>query len=182
MDALKRCRAFLLLLGCAGLVFPTHVRAQLPRTAAPQRLPAPTQVRALRDVVLGAEQSLHGTVINSEAHRVARQVVVLSDKNGELASTVTNEEGRFVFVRLRGGVYSLSVDGVSHVFRVWTAAAAPPRSLTEVALTTGEAVQRGQRPFFELFVSDPIVLGVVLAAAIAIPVAINNSRSKKPAS
>ena len=42
MDALKRCRAVFLLLGCAGLVFPTHVRAQLPRTAAPQRPLPPT--------------------------------------------------------------------------------------------------------------------------------------------
>jgi hypothetical protein len=125
---------------------------------------------------------LQGVVFDVHARPLAGQSVLLMYNNRELARTASDQDGRFAFAGLRGGVYGLSVDGVSYVYRVWTATAAPPNAQAQVALVKGGLIQRGQRPFGELFVCDPVVLGVVLAAAIAIPVVIHNSRSDRPAS
>lgn len=183
MNTFKWCRTIIVTVACIGVVFPFSVRAQeLKSNSRSRGSGAAQETRAVRDVTLGTGGTLRGTVFDAQAHRVARRSVVLTYHGKELARTETNDEGRFGFRGLRGGVYGLSLDGVSSVYRVWTAAAAPPHSISEVALVTGEMVQRGQRPFAELFVSDPIVMGVILAAAIAIPVAVHNSRSDRPAS
>ena len=183
MNTLKWCRAVLVALACLGIVFPLHVLAQVPPSETrPPGSGTGQESHAAGDVVLGPGGTLRGTVFDAQAHYVARQLVVLTYNGQELARVESNEKGRFGFRGLHGGVYGLSLEGVSRAYRVWTAAAAPPHSISEVALVTSEIVQRGQRPFCELFVSDPIVMGVILAAAIAIPVAVHNSRSDRPAS
>jgi hypothetical protein len=42
-------------------------------------------------------------------------------------------------------------------------------------------VERGQRPFSDLFFADPLLVGLVVAAAIAIPIAVSSSRNDRPA-
>lgn len=183
MNTWKWCRAVLVALACTGVVFPLPVLAEgpEPETGSTKSGVAPER-HAVRDVVLGPGGTFRGTVFNVQAHRVAQRIVVLTYNGQELARTESNDQGQFGFRGLRGGVYGLSLGEVSRAYRVWTATAAPPHSISEVALVTGEIVQRGQRPFYELFVSDPVVMGVILAAAIAIPVAVHNSRSDRPAS
>jgi hypothetical protein len=183
MISLKWCQAILVFVATLGILFPFPARAQAPGTATAAGKAALARASVgVRDVVLGTGGTFRGTVFNAQAHRVPRQVVILVHDGRELARAESNAKGQFGFRGLRGGVYGLSLDGASHVYRVWTAAAAPPHAIPEVALVTGETVQRGQRPFCELFVSDPIVMGVILAAAIAIPVAVHNARSDRPAS
>lgn len=182
MNMLKYCRAGLVTLACLGIVLPGTLWAETPDPAAPTATSQSPGGQVVRDVALGAGGMLAGTVFHVQGQPSPRQVVILTQGRRELARTVTDGQGRFAFAELRGGVYGLSVDRVPQVFRVWTSRAAPPNSISHVALVTGGPVQRGQRPFCELFVCDPVVLGVVLAAAIAIPVAVHNTRSHRPAS
>jgi len=182
MSTFKCCRAVLVVLACVGVVLPSQLWAAPPGQDTRTELGRASEAQAVRDVALGPDGSLRGTVFNVQALRMPGQVVILTRNNRELARVVSDDKGRFEFRDLSGGVYGLTVDGTSRVYRVWTSTAAPPRSIAEVALVTRGFVHRGQRPLADLFVSDPIVLGVILAAAIAIPVAVSNSRSGRPAS
>jgi hypothetical protein len=42
-------------------------------------------------------------------------------------------------------------------------------------MVAGEGVERGQRPFSDLL-SGPLLIGLLIAAAVAIPIAIHNSQ------
>jgi hypothetical protein len=161
-----------------GLLVPSRpIRAdESSRPSAPSRT---TGHRApeVSDVRLDENGSLKGIVIGPYGQSMPRQAVVLSLANRELARTASDKSGRFELPGLRGGVYQLSVGDSHHVYRVWQANAAPPISAAEVTLLAPGTVQRGQRPIGELFIFNPLVLGVIIAAAIAIPIAVNNSRS-----
>lgn len=166
----------------SGLVLPYPLWAEPPGLHGSATTRATAPAAPVRDVALGPGGTLRGTVYNTEGQRQSHQSVILTCGARPLARATSDDQGEFTFRGLRGGVYGLSVSGASQVYRVWTAQAAPPKAIPQVALVTGGLVQRGQRPFYELFVCDPVVLGVILAAAIAIPVAVNNSRSHRPAS
>jgi hypothetical protein len=182
MDALKYCRAALVTLASIGMLLPVDLWADTPGRESAWGHVSASGAKVVCDVALGPGGKLRGTVFDVQAQRVSGQVVILFHGGRELATAVSDDRGQFGFEGLRGGVYGLAAGGASQVFRLWTPAAAPPHSIAEVAVVTGGQVQRGQRPFAELFVSDPIVLGVIIAAAIAIPIAVQNSRSDRPAS
>lgn len=182
MGTLKCCRLVLTTLACAGLIVPPHLWADTSQQAAPSRTWGPARTPSVQDVALDADGTLRGALLTRQGNPLPRHLVILSRDRHELGQTMSDDQGRFRFPGLRGGVYGLSADGPSQVYRVWTANAAPPKAIPEVVLISGDVVQRGQRPFAELFVADPVVLGVILAAAIAIPVAVHNSRSDKSAS
>lgn len=165
-------------LATTGLLIPSKpVDAGEP--SVPERPPGVSGRHAaeVRDVRLDGSGSLRGIVIGPNGQYMPHQTVVLRLNNQELARTETNDGGRFELPHLRGGVYELSVGDSYHVYRVWQANAAPPISVPEVTLLAPGTVQRGQRPIGELFIFNPLVLGVIIAAAIAIPVAVHNSRS-----
>ncbi len=182
MYVLARCRAGLVAAGCISLILPSQLGAQLPEFRKQHATGNDPSHEAVRDVRLGPLATLRGLVYSAEGHLMPAKVVVLAQGDQELRQTTTDKEGRFAFSGLRGGLYWLSVDRSSQVFRVWTEAAAPPHSLGEVVLVSGGQVRRGQHPFGELFVCNPLVLGLIIAAAIAIPVAVHNSGERRPAS
>jgi hypothetical protein len=182
MHVLARCRAGLVVAGCISLMLPSQLGAQLPQLRKQHATRNDSSIEAVRDVRLAPHETLRGVVYSAEGHLMAGKAVVLAQSDQELQQTTTDKEGRFAFRGLRGGLYWLTVDRSSQVFRVWTEVAAPPHALTEVVLVSGGVVRRGQHPFGELFVCNPIVLGLIIAAAIAIPVAVHNSAERRPAS
>lgn len=98
-----------------------------------------------------------------------------------VARSVTDKSGNFVTGDLRGGVYQIAAGmGVTTV-RAWDAAAAPPVARPAALVVGSPAVVRGQRKFGSLVATDAIVLGTIIAAAIAIPIIINNSGNDEPA-
>ncbi len=138
----------------------------------PQR-PAPP----VRDVALDRVGTLVGQVVDEHGVPQAQQQVVVRRVNIEAAEakTLTDATGRFAVVGLQGGLHELSVGHVTTTHRLWTPAAAPPAAAREVLLVSSDAVQRGQRPIADLL-TGPVLIGLIIAAAIAIPIAIHNSR------
>ena len=111
-----------------------------------------------------------------------------------LAEATTGADGRCQFSDLTGGVYQFTFLNQSKSVRLWTSSAAPPHAVTELLLVGDQTVARGQcdcegpcdggcgavdgpDPFVGIFGSEPIMIGMLVAAAVAIPIAVHNSQS-----
>jgi hypothetical protein len=89
--------------------------------------------------------------------------------------TTTDAEGHFQFTGVRAGVVRLGNDEAGLAVRCWTHGTAPPSAIKSVLLSPNEEILRGQRPIAD-FLSGPVLIGLIIAAAIAIPIAIHNSK------
>ncbi|MBX3434792.1 MAG: carboxypeptidase regulatory-like domain-containing protein [Pirellulales bacterium] len=169
---------------------PAAVVAQTPveRQAAPANVapPAPRVV----DVKLDARGALAGVVTNPQGVPVAGQTVVVADAKPVVGAT-TDQQGRFRIEGVRGGVHQVQVGGQVQMCRAWTPAAAPPSAAPQLlvvenadlalAQNCGSPVAAGMAGCKEAL-ANPLVVGGLIAAAIAIPIAIHNSRDDDPSS
>ena len=129
----------------------------------------------ISDVALGAGGQLTGWVVDAEGRPVGESPVVLLQKGRKVAQAVTDARGQFQVSRLRGGVYQVVAAQGGGVYRLWAPATAPPSAAKGVMVVTQSDVIRGQIPYRDLFTSDRVLRGGVIAGAIAIPVAIYNN-------
>jgi len=106
---------------------------------------------------------------------LAHHTIVLHQGGKLIAQTRTNDSGAFAFVGVGGGVYQLSTGASTIVCRAWTSKAAPPVADDRVTMVASPQIIRGQQPFAAVF-SNPLFVGLIVAAAIAIPVAIHNAQ------
>ena len=112
-----------------------------------------------------------------------------------VASGKTNEKGVFRTGPLTGGVYQIAVTGRMQELRVWRGAAAPPRAEKIATFVVGPTVraQGCANPSCTVancdggcsgaggfkngplgFMFHPLVIGAAVAAAIAIPLALDD--------
>ncbi|MBP62417.1 MAG: hypothetical protein CMJ62_12930 [Planctomycetaceae bacterium] len=142
-------------------------------SAAPPNDRAATPQASVLDVELGADHSLSGQLYGSEGQTKAGVLVrVVANRGSE---TKTDSEGRFRLTNVQAGVIRLAAEDADIAVRCWTHGTAPPTASKRVLLTPNQQIQRGQRPIAD-FLSGPVLIGLVIAAAIAIPIAIHNSR------
>jgi hypothetical protein len=143
----------------------------------------------IADVALGPDGELTGRAINEQGQPWADAQVELLNDNKVVAKPVTDERGQFRVLRLRGGVYQLrSRNSLTH-FRAWTVGTAPPSA--EVGVTLSQGVVRGQgctTPGCTTagcggrcgqgsalgLLMHPLVITAGVAAAIAIPLALDD--------
>ncbi|MGD9854682.1 MAG: carboxypeptidase-like regulatory domain-containing protein [Planctomycetaceae bacterium] len=128
----------------------TTVKAVLPcvaiaiaasATAAEQtRLSQP----AVSDVVLQADGTLVGRLIDAEGRAIDGAAVTLSKNQDVVAHTTTDAEGAYRIALDRGGVYRVTAGRTSRDFRVWPAQTAPPGAQTYATLVEAKGVVRGQ--------------------------------------
>jgi len=120
---------------------------------------------------------LVGQVVNDQGTAEAGVPVSIRSQNRELAVAKTGKEGYFAFRGLHGGVYQLVADRGHGVYRVWSPGTAPPAAQEGALLVNSDQVVRGQAGGggFRSFITNPLVIAGVVAAAVAIPVAIHNS-------
>jgi hypothetical protein len=87
----------------------------------------------------------------------------------------TDAEGRFEFAGAKVGTYQVVSHGAAGSYRVWDAASAPQTVKQGVIHTVDPQVARGASSggLFGLL-SNPLVLAGVIAAAIAIPLAVDD--------
>ena len=96
-----------------------------------------------------------------------------------VAQAVTDANGHFVAHKLTGGVYTVQTLGNVEHYRVWTNEAAPPSALNDLNISGGEIV-RGQYDYDDVpsgrwgILAHPWLIGLGVAAAIAIPLALDN--------
>jgi hypothetical protein len=100
-------------------------------------------------------------------------------------NTYTDEQGHFRMEGLVGSTYQVQAAGQIQIVRAWAEGTAPPQALDALLLVYDNPVVLGQncgspvcgsgvcgvpRPL-----ANPFILGGLVVAAIAIPVAIHNS-------
>jgi hypothetical protein len=129
----------------------------------------------ISDVALGAGGQLTGWVVDAEGRPVGKSPVVLLQNGHQVAQAVTDARGQFQVPRLRGGVYQIVAAQGGGVYRLWAPATAPPSAGVGLMIVTRGEVVRGQIPYRDLFASDRVLHGGVVAGAIAVPVAIYNN-------
>ncbi len=134
------------------------------------------------DVALDRQGHLSGVVVNLHGIPAAGVEVVVSQKGDEILRAKTDALGRFSTGKLPGGVYLIASGGQGRLVRAWTTQAAPPAAKPLALLVVGDRLVRGQMPLEDFFASDAFVITAMVAAAIAIPIAVHNSRSRRPAS
>lgn len=177
MDHVRTLKALCVGLSALGMLLPPSVvEASMPASLTT----APTPVDLVADTELDSFGFLHGRVFSARGLPAADVTVVLRQTDRELVRTETDAQGRFRLGRLRGGTYQLSVGAQGRLVRAWAAHTAPPAAGDIVVVLRDGDVVRGQMPLEEFFASDAVLLIGLVAAMIAIPIAIHNSKPKSP--
>jgi hypothetical protein len=166
--------------GIAALVCGSMLTAQLAQAASP---PIATSARsieavqfAVRDIQLADAGAFRGQVVDAQG-KARPQLPVLVARRGEpVARTETDQEGRFAIQGLAAGMYEVHTPISTNVYRVWSNGTAPPSAVTEAMITGDEALVRGQMRGGQAlsWLANPWVLAGLVAAAIAIPLALDD--------
>lgn len=142
------------------------------------------QSDSLSNVQLAANGTLRGLLVTAEGQPVAGETVRIhaqGDMKTVAHTVVSDRNGRFQVAGLKSGTLVVSVKDNSYACRVWAEGMAPPASVKTAAFVTGQQVVRGQngRPGFmnriySLTTKQKVCLGLIVAAAIAIPIALDD--------
>ncbi len=143
----------------------------------------------LRNVELTPAGSLEGQLLATDGSAIQNtKVLVRSQANPQKVGQqiVTDAKGRFLATGLKSGACVLEADGQTFAVRVWKKGTAPPKSLQNIALVQPtEGSVRGQSLTDNRIVNavrsmsrgQKIACGVLLAAAIVIPIALDDDGS-----
>ena len=143
---------------------------------------------AIQDVALDPDGTLRGTVISADGNQSSYTPVQFHQQGRLVAQAVTDASGHFVARKLTGGVYTVQTPANVEHYRVWTNQAAPPSALGSLNISNNEII-RGQYdgvphvdgPHYDYghgrpkLLSRPWLLGLGVAAAIAIPLSVDSS-------
>ena len=165
-----RCAAAVFAL--AGIFGNQLALAASPATPRPS---APASRVAVRDIALLDGGVLRGQVVDAAGTAQANTKVAIARQDAVVATATTNDDGRFEFAGLSGGVYQIISPQSSGAYRIWSARTAPPSAEREVLLVAGEDVVRGQGPQGGAlrWLGNPWVLGGIVATAIIVPLALD---------
>jgi len=138
--------------------------------------PAPRQAR-IPDVSLSQDGAFFGKVIDTQGRPITKAQILFSQANKTVAKVSSQQHGEFRVTGLRPGVYQVVVSPNQAVtVRVWNKQSAPPTARPELLVIVGDETVRGQRRLGELLpLENKLVVGGMVAAAIAIPIAVANS-------
>ncbi|MHB9077332.1 MAG: carboxypeptidase-like regulatory domain-containing protein [Pirellulaceae bacterium] len=154
----------------------SQLRAWEPPRLTPASRTLDQPVRTV-DIALGTSGELRGQVLDVQGRpATASRIVVLQDGR-PVATVSSNAQGAFQTRGLHGGLFQVAVGNQVYACRGWAAGTAPPAAVDQLLVVPSGKVERGQRPLSDIFLSDPVLVGLFVAAAIAIPVAIYNSKS-----
>jgi hypothetical protein len=127
------------------------------------------------DVELLPGGTLVGQVIDSAGQPLVGQTILVQQLGREPTLAHSDRQGRFRMSGLTAGLCQFEYGDNAVVCRCWSPNTAPPAAAKELLLTPGDLVERGQRPIGDLL-TGPVLIGLIIAAAIAIPIAIHNSQ------
>ena len=148
--------------------------------AAKQSQDAPELV----NVELNQQNELAGQLVDSTGTPIAGKKILVRDQkdpNEAGQVVVSDADGKFTLPQLRSGRVVFDVDKETYACRVWANGTAPPKSLTSISVVpeTQTEVVRGQgggplNRLRSLTPTQKIILGVLVAAAIVIPIALDD--------
>jgi len=182
----KQLRGAMAMYCCLSLV------ATQPLCWAQQVQPAQGDTYRISDVALNQDGALRGLIVGGEGQPLASVPIKMTQGDVTVVETSTDQLGQFSVSSLAGGVYEMLVDESRVNVRVWAPKTAPPTATTGFTYVLG-SVQRGQctadsctgacggacaggacggGPLALLM--NPWVIGAAVAAAIAIPLALDD--------
>jgi hypothetical protein len=150
----------------------------------------------IRDVELGQHGQFVGQLVDAQGQPIVGAAVTLQNKTKQLQTT-SNAQGQFQFTEVHGGTYHLQTNQSEQICRLWQNGTAPPKANHRMLLVQqGGQVTLGQNcgspvcgspvtgggAQAKRILTHPLVIGGLVAAAIAIPVAIHNSDDDDPSS
>ncbi|MEZ6088374.1 MAG: carboxypeptidase-like regulatory domain-containing protein [Pirellulaceae bacterium] len=124
-------------------------------------------------VVLTRNQSLEGTALDNDGKPAAGKIVVLGRDGKMIAKTFADDTGRFRFTAMRSGDYQIATAEAGAFVRCYQRSVAPEGAVPQVLVSRGAMIARGQQPASVLL--HPLLIGLVIAAAIVIPIVVSNS-------
>lgn len=144
-----------------------------------------THANHIADVALLENGLLTGRIVDSASQAVAGANVQLLSNGQAIVSTQTDANGVFAVAGLRGGVHQVSTPQGTYACRLWAPGTAPPGAGQALEIGGESVIARGQwgppsaaNNFVrraKVLATNPFVVGGVVAAAVAIPVAIHNA-------
>jgi hypothetical protein len=132
----------------------------------------------VNDVALLDGGILVGQVVDSQGLPMSN--VSVSVKQGAMvrAMATTDKNGVFRARGLQGGVYQVVTPGGRGVYRLWAFGSAPPASQQGMLLVNSGRAARGRGAMSaSSILRDPLIMGGIVATAIAIPIAVHYSGS-----
>ena len=135
----------------------------------------PASEPAVVDIALADGGTLHGRVIDLQGGNVTGIPVSLQTQDRGVISATTVSDGQFSVKGLQGGVYQVAAGQGQGSYRLWSPGTAPPAAHDDAIVYTA-----GPGGGIKMLLSNPIVIAGIVATAIAVPVALANSRSSSP--
>lgn len=179
MKKLYPCTRLLVWTAVIGIVVPAS-----PARCEDRAADAAQARTAIRDTALGKSGVLRGKVFNAQGMPLSGVDVAVLTTDGKAIRSRSTAEGEFAIGGLKGGVYQVVAGHGSEVVRAWSEGTAPPTAEQQVLVVSDPRVAVGQwEPgtfgYFlqetKYMLSNPFVMGGIIAAAVAIPVAIHNA-------
>ncbi len=160
----------------------------LPTTAIAVDLNSDYARVEIQDVALHPDGMLRGQLVRTDGGQSAETLIRFHRDGQMVAETVSDANGQFAVRNLTGGVYTVQTPSSMMNCRVWTNQAAPPSAAHNLTMAAGEVVrgqcevpppQYGAAPGFwhgrgPGLLSKPWLFGLGVAAAIAIPLAVDD--------
>jgi hypothetical protein len=176
-------KAPLVCLSCLALLLPgPWLQAAGPPAAVDGARTLGANAPNVSDVELDGAGRLRGLVLDAQGIPLAGARVMVCQGTREMVAVTTDGLGRFAVGPMRGGSYLLKSGGQGKTIRAWRSMTAPPLAKPLAVMIVGDGIVRGQMPLEDFFASDAVVVAGLVAAMIAIPIAVHNSGSKRPAS
>ena len=159
--------------------------AELPAAGESQSLSKDTMPAQFVDVSLADRGLLTGRVLDTARQPKPQVDVTVYSAGQAVATTQTDARGVFAVAGLRGGVHHVAIPEACVTCRLWAPGTAPPAAERFVEIIEDQSVVRGQwgpptvtNNFLKkskVMATNPFVVGGVVAAAVAIPVALHNA-------
>jgi hypothetical protein len=139
-----------------------------------KQIARPVLRTTLSDVELGQGGVLVGQIVDSAGQPLVGQPIVAQHVDGKPISCRSDQQGRFRIAGLKSGICRVGFGETILAYRCWSPNTAPPSAGQQLLLTASDSIKRGQRPIADLF-TGPLLIGLIIGAAIAIPIAVSNS-------
>ena len=189
----KKLRAIVTLAVCAAMSLPHSVMAN---GVAVQVVDGIKVSQHVKNLQLGENGTLAGVIVDESGKPVASSPVVIGHQGKAWAEFDTGADGRYQVTGLKTGIYQVVSYAGVETYRVFEKDAPVDAVEGVVQVVSQEGIQRGQacgngcnqcgdpccksncnKPRYSrlrAFLSSPIVWGVIIAAAIAIPLALDD--------
>jgi len=181
MKAINLLKFAMIFLACVGMILPASI-LQAAVKGEPSTHRTSAQDTPFVDVALRPGGVLLGQVLGSNGPPPEATPVSLRQAGRQLATAPTTPAGHFSFKGLRGGTYEITAARASGIFRVWDPNTAPPSARPGALVVSRGSRVRGAEGPLGHWLTCPLILTALVAAAVAIPVGIHNHRIHSPAS